>query len=65
MSTPRWRKSSRSESGTAVECVELADLGGKIIGVRDSKASEVGHLALDAADFAALVGQIKVGGLDL
>lgn len=33
---PRWRKSSHS-SPTGSDCVELADLGDRVVGVRDSK----------------------------
>ncbi|XVQ09967.1 DUF397 domain-containing protein [Spirillospora sp. CA-255316] len=63
MNAPRWRKSSRSNT-QGNECVEVAELDAAV-GVRDSKAPEVGHLTLDAASFAALVGRIKGGALDL
>ncbi|MFD0856534.1 DUF397 domain-containing protein [Actinomadura adrarensis] len=63
MSKLAWRNASRSNTqGNA--CVEVADLGA-CVGVRDSKDVEAGHLILDADAFAALVGQIKDGGLDL
>ncbi|OLT29563.1 DUF397 domain-containing protein [Actinomadura sp. CNU-125] len=53
----RWRKSSRSGSqGDA--CVELAALPGGV-GLRDSKAPDVGHLTLSPACFRKLVEQWK------
>jgi hypothetical protein len=58
-----WRKASRSNTqGDA--CIEVAGLSDGV-GVRDSKAPERGHLALDVAAFAMLVGRIKGGALDL
>ncbi|MFI0357478.1 DUF397 domain-containing protein [Actinomadura sp. 9N407] len=54
-----WRKSSRSNT-QGNECVEVADLGGNV-GLRDSKAPEVGHLTIEAAAFAGLVRQVKAG----
>jgi hypothetical protein len=44
--------------------VEVAELDASV-GIRDSKAPEAGHLALDMAVFAMLVGRIKGGALDL
>ncbi|TYB48989.1 DUF397 domain-containing protein [Actinomadura chibensis] len=60
MTTPAWRKSSRSGSGAAggQECVEVAELA-TAVGIRDSKAPEVGHLVLTPQAFAALVQQVK------
>jgi hypothetical protein len=57
---PTWRKSSRSGSGAegGQDCVEVADLNGTR-GIRDSKAPEAGHVALNPAAFAALVDRIK------
>ncbi|GAA3935534.1 DUF397 domain-containing protein [Actinomadura viridis] len=60
-----WRKSSYSGSGNQSDCVELADLGPRQIGVRDSKAPEAGHLALGLHSFASLLRGIKAGKLDL
>ncbi|TDB81301.1 DUF397 domain-containing protein [Actinomadura sp. KC216] len=61
----KWRKSSRSGSGAdgGQECVELASFAG-VVGVRDSKAPDVGHLALSAESFARLVAAVKAGELD-
>ncbi|MFC5751639.1 DUF397 domain-containing protein [Actinomadura rugatobispora] len=64
MSELVWRKSSRSGTQQG-NCVELADLESKAVGVRDSKAQEVGHLALAPACFSDLVTQIKDGALDV
>ncbi|MEU8308607.1 DUF397 domain-containing protein [Actinomadura sp. NPDC048955] len=58
MSTPVWRKSSRSVEGTSAQCVEIAALPGAV-GVRDSKAPEAGHLMLDRRDFRALLAELK------
>ncbi|GGU99882.1 hypothetical protein GCM10010182_16220 [Actinomadura cremea] len=51
-----WRKSARSEGHG--NCVELAALPGKVA-IRDSKACEAGHLALDRAAFADLLARVK------
>ncbi|WP_433143830.1 DUF397 domain-containing protein [Actinomadura nitritigenes] len=60
--SPGWRKSRRSTQGTSDQCVEVADLDGRV-GVRDSKAPEAGHLALTPNAFAALVARLKQGDL--
>ncbi|GAA2442099.1 hypothetical protein GCM10010191_68010 [Actinomadura vinacea] len=65
MSSPEWRKSSRSTGGTGGECVELARLGKNDVGIRDSRAPETGHVTLKPRAFALLVNQVKVGELDL
>ncbi|WP_243715970.1 DUF397 domain-containing protein [Actinomadura darangshiensis] len=56
-----WRRSSRS-SGNG-ECVEAAtlDVG---IGVRDSKAPDVGHLNFAPEAWAAFLTQVKAGSYD-
>ncbi|MFF0523261.1 DUF397 domain-containing protein [Actinomadura nitritigenes] len=56
----RWRKSSYSGGGGSggQECVEVADLI-DAVGVRDSRASEAGHLALSPAAFAELLASLK------
>jgi hypothetical protein len=59
---PIWRKASRSNT-QGNECVEIADLNG-IVGVRDSKNTEAGHLVLEASSFGSLISQIKEGELD-
>ncbi|MFC6884099.1 MULTISPECIES: DUF397 domain-containing protein [Actinomadura] len=57
-----WRKSSRSGSEGSSTCVEVAELAG-VVGVRDSKDPDGGHLHVTAAGFAELVGRIKGGEL--
>ncbi|GAA3930207.1 hypothetical protein GCM10023085_09440 [Actinomadura viridis] len=61
MAAPVWRKSSRSTEGTTGDCVELADLSG-LIGVRDSKAPNTGHLTLTPATFGNLLTHLKQNG---
>lgn len=64
MTSPQWRKSSRSSDGTSGQCVEVARLD-NAIGLRDSKAPSHGHLVLPAEAFAGLVARAKRDGLDL
>ncbi|TDD30542.1 DUF397 domain-containing protein [Actinomadura sp. KC06] len=54
MSTPAWRKSSHSSDGTSGQCVEIAGLSG-VVGVRDSKDPEAGHLELTPNAFRKLL----------
>ncbi|POM27157.1 hypothetical protein BTM25_15680 [Actinomadura rubteroloni] len=54
----QWRKSSRSEGSVNGACVELAGLSG-VVGVRDSKNPDAGHLTLPRETFAALVAHAK------
>jgi Domain of unknown function (DUF397) len=54
-----WRKSSRS-GNTGGDCVEVARLNAAI-GLRDSKNPGVGHLAVPADAFVALLAHIKRG----
>ncbi|TYB48988.1 DUF397 domain-containing protein [Actinomadura chibensis] len=58
MTTPAWRKSSRSTQGTSEQCLELAQLPDGI-GLRDSKSPDTGHLVLTRTAFADLVQQLK------
>lgn len=60
-----WRKSSYSEGGSGGTCVELADLATGVVGVRDSKNPEAGHLTVAPSDLASLVRRIKRGELDM
>jgi hypothetical protein len=60
---PAWRKASRS-STTGGECVEVADLDA-VIGIRDSKAPEAGHLTLSPDDFTQLIHRVKRGDLNI
>lgn len=62
-SSARWRKSSRS-GGQSGQCVEVARVSG-LVGVRDSRSPEGGHLVLDRAAVSALLAQVKAGDLDL
>ena len=62
MTSPRWRKSSRSSDGTSSQCVEVARLD-DAIGLRDSKAPSA-HLSLSAETFASLVATVKRNELD-
>ncbi|MEU5990954.1 DUF397 domain-containing protein [Spirillospora sp. NPDC047418] len=62
-SSAHWRKSSRS-GGQSGQCVEVAKASG-LVGVRDSKSPEGGHLVLDRAAVSALLAQVKAGDLDL
>ncbi|MEV5568623.1 DUF397 domain-containing protein [Spirillospora sp. NPDC052269] len=52
-----WRKSSYS-GGDHGQCVEVADLG-TVVGIRDSRAPDSGHLTLGAACFGLLVKHVK------
>ncbi|CNG31636.1 Domain of uncharacterised function (DUF397) [Mycobacterium tuberculosis] len=62
-SSADWRKSSRS-GGASGQCVEVAKVSA-LIGVRDSKNPQAGHLAMDRVAFAELLIQVKAGVLDL
>lgn len=65
MSAPAWRKSSYSGGSEGTSCVELARLGGAVIGVRDSKNPEGGHLSLSPGTLGHLLTRIKSGELGL
>ncbi|MVZ98913.1 DUF397 domain-containing protein [Actinomadura sp. LD22] len=52
-----WRKSSRS-SGNGGNCVELADLG-VVVGVRDSKDPDGGHLDVSRDALRSLLADLK------
>jgi hypothetical protein len=60
-----WRKSSYSQTSGTTDCVEVADLGGDVVGVRDSKAPGAGRLAVGREAFAELVAKVRAGELDL
>ncbi|WP_084339035.1 DUF397 domain-containing protein [Actinomadura oligospora] len=51
-----WRKAKASGPEESA-CVELADLV-DVVGVRDSKAPELGHLTLSRSAFAELLGSL-------
>jgi Domain of unknown function (DUF397) len=53
-----WRKSTYSSG--AANCVEVA-FGSAVVGVRDSKQPEAGHLAVETTAFRSFVDYIKAG----
>ncbi|MBE1530807.1 DUF397 domain-containing protein [Actinomadura algeriensis] len=55
-----WRKSSYTGAGGTDNCVELAHLA-DAVGIRDSKAPEIGHLSLAPSVFADLLARVKRG----
>ncbi|WP_083983837.1 DUF397 domain-containing protein [Actinomadura hibisca] len=55
--TSKWRKSSYSSS-QGDHCVELAGRG-PVVGIRDSKAPESGHLVFERGVLAVLVKRLK------
>jgi hypothetical protein len=57
-----WRKSSYSEANTP-DCVEIAELDG-VVGIRDSKHWERGHLTVSGEGFRSLVERARSGDLD-
>ncbi|MFB4300395.1 DUF397 domain-containing protein [Actinomadura sp. NTSP31] len=63
MTSPQWRKSSRSSDGTSGQCVEVAQLD-DTIGLRDSKASDSEYLSLSIESFTGLVTRAKRNELD-
>jgi len=61
MMTPgKWRKSSRSgaDSGNCVE-TRTFDTATALVEVRDSKAPALGSLAIDRAEFTALLNSVR------
>src|SRR2546430_7673843 len=54
-----WRTSSYTKEGN---CVELAELGTRAIGVRDSKNPSAGHLPVDREALRGLVGRCPADG---
>jgi Domain of unknown function (DUF397) len=57
--TAKWRKSSHSEGSQDGACVEVADLGPGLVGLRDSKNPALPHLSITPTAFGRLVRQIK------
>lgn len=56
-----WRKGSKSQ-GSGGNCVE-AGMADQQVFLRDSKAPQVGNLALSRNDFAALADSVKLEAL--
>ncbi|GAA3930199.1 DUF397 domain-containing protein [Actinomadura viridis] len=54
----QWRKSSYSQGLENSDCVEVANLP-ELIGIRDSKAPNTGHLTLTPATFTLLLTRLK------
>lgn len=56
-----WRKSRRSNLDGGTCCVELADLGEGVRGIRDSKTPDGPHLTVTPRGLATLVHDIRAG----
>jgi Domain of unknown function (DUF397) len=59
-----WRKSSRSGTEAQSDCVEMAQLPGAVVGVRDSKDQYGARISLPVDQARALVAAIKRGDHD-
>jgi hypothetical protein len=57
-----WRKSSYSSYNG--NCVEIADLPGGEVGVRDSKNPALGALKFTPAEWGAFTGAVRSGEFD-
>lgn len=57
--TPAWRRSTRSHNEDIGCCVEVADLGANLVGVRDSKNPGGPHLTMSVGGLACLIAAIK------
>jgi hypothetical protein len=59
-----WRKSSRSNGNGGNACVEVG-FAGAAVGVRDTKDRDGGALAVSVPQWAAFIGTVKTGSLDV
>ncbi len=57
-----WKKSTRSNN--AGNCVEVA-LTSSVVGTRDTKNRDGGHLAVRPASWATFIDAVKNGAYDL
>lgn len=58
MTSPVWRKSSRSSQGTSEQCVEVAELSAGV-GLRDSKDPDGPKLVVSRKGFAVFAAAMK------
>ncbi|MBV9381742.1 MAG: DUF397 domain-containing protein [Streptosporangiaceae bacterium] len=58
-----WKKSSYSAANG--NCIEVAHLANRSIGVRDSKNASIPPLSFTATGWQVFVGAVKRGQLDL
>jgi Domain of unknown function (DUF397) len=62
--SPKWRKSTHSgqdDGNGGGNCVEVAELGGGLVGVRDSKHPETGQLTFSGTQFARWLAALRTG----
>ncbi|MBF6332914.1 DUF397 domain-containing protein [Nocardia transvalensis] len=62
LSGTRWFKSSRSKDTKA--CVEVAHLGGGMVGIRDSKNPDGPALVFSSVEWDAFTAGVKDGAFD-
>ncbi|MFJ8828283.1 DUF397 domain-containing protein [Streptomyces sp. NPDC102467] len=62
LSSASWRKSARSMADG--DCVEVADLGGGAVAVRDSKNPDRADLRFTEQEWAAFRGGVRDGEFD-
>lgn len=65
MSTQHWRKSTFStDNSGGDDCVEVTVLPDGLIGLRDSKHPDAGHLTFPRPEMAAWLQAARTGELD-
>ncbi|MFG2652470.1 DUF397 domain-containing protein [Streptomyces sp. NPDC048436] len=62
LSSASWHKSTRSQAIDG--CVEVAELGGGAVAVRDSKNPDRGDLRFTEQEWAAFRGGVRDGEFD-